>query len=313
MADFPLVTIGIANYNYAEFITQALESVANLHYGNCEIIIVDDCSKDNSVQVIEQWINNYPGNWKISFIRNAQNTGVANVCNLILQNASGKYYQILDADDLLKSDKLEEQVAVLENDEKIALTYSNISVIDENNEIIEEDYLKRIGFDKNNMPEGNVLNELLMFNFIPNPSVLIRTEYAKQIGGYDLSFQVQDYYLYLTLSEHFSFSYSNCITGYYRVHSDSLSNNIQSNSKSVEGSLKLQYLNFSKGNKKAKASIRKSIFNMAPYFYKHRFPSAGFWLRKNAIMNPGVKSVGYFAAYNLGIPYSIFDKIKSKD
>jgi glycosyltransferase involved in cell wall biosynthesis len=311
VTEFPLVTIGIANYNYAEFVTQALESAANQTYVHCEIIIVDDCSKDNSVEVIQQWINNYKGNFRISFIKNPVNIGVAKVCNLILKNVSGKYYQILDADDLLESDKLEEQVAILEKNEKIALAYSNISVIDENNEMIAEDYLKRIGFDKNNMPEGNVFNELLIFNFIPNPSVLIRTEYAKQIGGYDQSFQVQDYYLYLTLSKHFSFSYCNCITGFYRVHSYSLSNNVQSNSKSIEGSLKLQYLNYHKGNKKAKSSIRKSIFNMAPYFYKHGFPSAGFWLKKNAIMNPGIKSLGYFAAFNLGIPYSIFDKIKS--
>lgn len=311
MSHIPLVTIGIANYNYARFVTQALDSAANQTYENVELIIVDDCSKDNSIEVIQDWLNNYSGNFKIMFIKNSKNIGVANVCRLILERASGKYYQILDADDGIKSDKVEKQVAILEKDEKVALIYSNISIVDEENKLINDDYLDRIGYDQINMPEGNIFQELLVFNFIPNPSVLIRTEYAKRIGGYDQSFQVQDYYLYLTLSEHFSFFYCNCLTGFYRVHSTSLSNNLQSNAKSIEGSLKLQFLNYSKGNQNSKANIRKSIFNMAPYFYKHNFNTAAYWLKKNVQFNPGLKSIGYFAVFHLGIPYSFFDKLKS--
>jgi alpha-1,3-rhamnosyltransferase len=307
-----LVTIGIANYNYAEFVTQALESAANQTYLNCELIIVDDCSNDNSINVIQQWINNYKGCFKITFLKNTRNTGVANVCKLILENVSGKYYQILDADDFIVPEKTSKQVAILESDENVALVYSNISVIDENNKIINDDYLKRIGYDEYKMPEGEIFNDLLIFNFIPNPSVLIRTESAKQIGGYNSNYQVQDYYLYLTLSEHFPFFYCKGISGFYRVHSNSLSNNLKSNAKSVEGSLKLQFRNYSKGDDTAKASIRKSIFNMSPYFYRHNFPSVGFWLKKNLIMNPGIKSFGYFAAYNLGIPYTLFEKIKKR-
>jgi glycosyltransferase involved in cell wall biosynthesis len=311
MSDFPLVTLGIANFNYARFVTQALDSAAKQTYGNCELIIVDDCSKDDSIEVIQKWIDNYTGNFKITFIKNSKNSGVANVCSSILERASGKYYQILDADDGILPSKIATQVAILEKEERSALVYSNISVINENDETIEEDYLKRIGYNQNKMPVGNVFNELLIFNFIPNSSVLIRTGFAKQIGGYSQTFQIQDYYLYLTLSEHFPFSYCNCISGFYRVHSTSLSNNLQSNAKSIEGSLKLQFLNYSKGNKKAKANLRKSIFNMAPYFYKHNYSTTAYWLKKNVQFNPGLKSIGYFTAFTLGVPYSFFDNFKS--
>ena len=164
---------------------------------------------------------------------------------------------------------------------------------------------------KHSMPEGKVFNELLIFNFIPNPSVLIRTESARQIGGYDPNFQVQDYYLYLTLSEKFPFYYDNCISASYRVHSDSLSNSLQSNAPSVEGSLRLQFLNYPKGNSEAKAHIRKSIFNMSPYFYQHAFTSANYWLKKNVWFNPGLTSIGYFIAFNVGVPYSFIQKMKT--
>ena len=116
--DIPLVTIGIANYNYARFVTHALESVANQTYKNCELIIVDDCSTDNSVEVIQDWIDNYSGNFKIEFIKNSKNTGVAKVYNSILERVSGKYYQIIDADDFIFPDKIARQVSILEKEEE---------------------------------------------------------------------------------------------------------------------------------------------------------------------------------------------------
>ena len=261
--------------------------------------------------MIQKWIDCYTGNFNIVFIKNNKNTGVAQVCSLILERASGKYYQILDADDAILPTKIKKQVSILEKNEDSALVYSNISVINEKNEV-EDDYFKRIGYNPNEMPEGAVFNELLIFNFIPNSSVLIRTEAAKQIGGYNPAFQVQDYYLYLTLSEHFPFIYSNCISGFYRVHSTSLSNTFESNRKSIEGTLQLQLISYSKGNEKAKASIRESVFNMAPYFYKYGFSTAPYWLKKNVQLSPGVTSICNLAALNLLIPYSFFDRLKNK-
>jgi glycosyltransferase involved in cell wall biosynthesis len=113
----PLVTIGIANFNYARFVTQALDSAASQTYENCELIIVDDCSNDNSVEVIQKWIGAYNGDFKITFIKNDENFGVAKVCSLILERATGKYYQILDADDVILPTKIAKQVSILEKNQ----------------------------------------------------------------------------------------------------------------------------------------------------------------------------------------------------
>lgn len=308
--ELPLVTVGIPNYNYAGFLRLALDSVARQTYNNIELVIVDDGSTDNSVAIIENWIKEYTGNFKISFIKNKQSIGIARVCNLILKNISGKYYQVLDADDILLPNKIESQVPVLEKNGEIALAYSNISVINEQGKVINDNYLKRVGYDAEIMPTGNVFNELLLFNFIPNPSVLIRTACAIKIGGYDESLQVQDYYLYLTLSEQYNFIYSKEVTASYRVHETSLSNNNQTNAKSFEGVLQLLSRYYDKGNATFRASFAKSIFNMAPYFYKHRYPSARYWLKRNVLLNPGLKSIGYYIANKLGVPYILFEKIK---
>lgn len=308
----PLVTIGIPNYNYAGLVMQALESVIQQTYKNIEIVIVDDHSADNSVEVIENWISRHQQTLRVTFIKNKTSQGIARNCNLILANASGKYYQVLDADDLLLPHKIESQVKILEENPEYALVYSNIFVMDRNNQTIYEDYLEYIGYDHTNMPSGDVFKQMLLFNFIPNPSVLINTGMAKKIGGYDESLQVQDYYLYLTLSQQHNFWYQDDTTAAYRIHEKSLSNSDKTNSKSIEGSLRLLSRYYAGGDADFKAHFKKSVYNMAPYFYKHNYPSANYWIKRNAVLNPGIKSWGYFLAYHLHLPYAFFEIIKAR-
>jgi glycosyltransferase involved in cell wall biosynthesis len=319
MMQLPLVTIGIPNYNYASFVPHALNAVANQTYGNCEIIIVDDCSSDNSVEVIENWIKSYKGNFEITFIKNSFSHGIAKVSNIILNKAAGKYYQILDADDVILPDKITNQVTIIEESEKCAVVYSNIGVINDEGEIINNDYLKRIGYDENLMPSGHVFSDLLKFNFIPNPSTLIRTDSAKEIGGYDESIFIQDYYIYLSLSEHFDFIYQKDVTAYYRLHGTSLSNNNHKSAARIsEGVLMLLQRYYKKScancpdeNAKFKTQFRNNVFNMAPYFYKHDYPTAKYWLVQNFRLNPGIRSMAYLIAFSLGFPYSLIEKVKS--
>src|SRR5437868_5835704 len=102
----PLVSIGVPNYNYAHFVIETLNSVVGQDYTNIELIIIDDLSTDDSIAVIEEWISNYQGNVSIIFLKNSSNVGITKTCNHILQNASGKYIQFLDADDLVLPQKI---------------------------------------------------------------------------------------------------------------------------------------------------------------------------------------------------------------
>jgi acetyltransferase-like isoleucine patch superfamily enzyme len=308
MEDFPLVTIGIANYNDAGFVTQALNSVASQTYPNIELIIVDDGSTDNSMELIDNWMKDYKGNFPVKLIKNTAALGKPAVSNIILDNTSGKYYQILDADDIILPDKIQSQVSRLEKHKNSALIYSNIGVLNNENEIITDDYLKRIGYDEDNMPAGNVFNQLLKFNFIPNPSVLINTSLAEKIGGYDEMFQLHDYYLSLTLSEHYPVIYTKEVTA--RVHETSLSRDNKPNPDTIEDMLHLLSRYYYKGDREFRARFKKSVFNMAPHFYKNNYPSAKYWINRNVVLNPGFRSLRYYAAIHLGIPYTVSDNAK---
>lgn len=310
MDNLPLVTIGIPNYNYSHYIIETLNSVINQTYQYIELIIVDDLSTDNSIEIIEDWIKKYNGPIKVSFIKNLKNGGLTKVCNQILKNAHGKYFQTLDADDILLPGKIEKQVALLEASKNASFVYSNIGVIDESGNIIDNNYLGRIEYDKDNMPEGNIFEKLFDFNFIPLPSVLINTENAKAVGGFDETLQVQDYYLWLKLSEEFKVIYLTGNTALYREHAVSMSNSSLTNPKSADSVLEIKYRYYKKCNDRIKRVIRKNIYYSSAYLYRSNYSSANKWLKRNLLLNPGFVSAVYYAANKLGISCLFLDKIK---
>ena len=78
MQEFPLITVICSCYNHAKFVTKSLESVLNQTYKNIQLIVIDDCSIDNSVSVIENFIIEYP---QIIFIKNKINLGLTKSFN----------------------------------------------------------------------------------------------------------------------------------------------------------------------------------------------------------------------------------------
>lgn len=308
MTKYPLVTIGIPNYNYGHYILEALESAVNQTYPNLEILVVDDCSTDNSIEIIEKWLSEYRGNVRIELIKNKQNKGLSKICNLILNKCRGIYFQILDADDIFKNDKLINQVSVMNEAETIALVYSNMMLIDELGQVKEEDYFTRIRYNENAMPSGMVFKELFDFNFIPYP--LIRTKLAREVGGFDESQQVHDYYLWLKLAERYEIRYCPGKYAYYRIHEFSMSNSRKTNIISLENVLNTKYRYWDGGNNYTKTIIKRDILNSVTTLYKYNFPSADCWLFRNLKVNPGIKSFIYYVSFKIGIPFEFFNKLK---
>lgn len=114
--DYPLVTVVIPTYNYAQFILEAINSIFNQTYPThkIEIIIVDDGSTDSTKEVLSTLIND----GKISYYYQ-QNKGKASATNLGIQKCSGKYIFNLDADDYFFDDKISKTVNVFESDNDI--------------------------------------------------------------------------------------------------------------------------------------------------------------------------------------------------
>lgn len=109
LIDWPLVTIGIVTYNQEKLLPITMNSVLTQGYPNVEIIISDDCSKDNTWQVIQSYKDP-----RIIATQNSKNLYQYANRNLIINKAKGKYIIFVDGDDILHQDGIEHHVRLLE-------------------------------------------------------------------------------------------------------------------------------------------------------------------------------------------------------
>ncbi|OOF47360.1 glycosyltransferase family 2 protein, partial [Rodentibacter trehalosifermentans] len=122
----PLISIIIPVYNSSNYLVQALNSCLNQSYSNIEIIVVDDGSTDNSVNIIKEMMSQ---DIRIKLFFTPSNQGPAIARNIGLENSSGEYITSLDSDDFIESNKLEKQVTfMLENN--VSMTHGNYSFCD---------------------------------------------------------------------------------------------------------------------------------------------------------------------------------------
>lgn len=121
-----LVSIITPSYNTANFIGKTIESVLEQTYQNWEMIIVDDCSQDNTDEVVQQYLFDK----RIKYIKNEVNSGAAVSRNRGLQEARGRWIAFLDSDDLWDTNKLEKQVYFMIS-KNVYFSYTNYEEIDE--------------------------------------------------------------------------------------------------------------------------------------------------------------------------------------
>lgn len=120
-----LVSVIMPSYNTDKFIKKSIESVINQTYKNWELIIVDDCSTDCTDQIVSSIKDN-----RIVYLKNKVNSGAAVSRNRALREAKGRWIAFLDSDDLWTSDKLEKQIAFMENN-GYQFSYTNYEEMDE--------------------------------------------------------------------------------------------------------------------------------------------------------------------------------------
>ncbi len=122
-----LVSVITPAYNSEKYIEETIKSVINQTYKNWEMIIVDDCSKDNTKEVINRYSMNDD---RIKYIKLDVNSGAAVARNKALELSSGRYKAFLDADDLWDSHKLEKQLKFMK-DNNYGFTFSQYEMISE--------------------------------------------------------------------------------------------------------------------------------------------------------------------------------------
>lgn len=162
-----LVSVIIPSYNYAKYIGACILSVFEQTYASVELIIVDDCSTDESVSIITELINSQKMQDRFSntiLVCNEKNRGAHYTINRGIELANGKYIAVLNADDLYECNRFEKMVALL-MDTSSALAFSSVKVIDQDaTPLCSEEALYFEGLPTKASSEDNLFFLLLQSN-----------------------------------------------------------------------------------------------------------------------------------------------------
>lgn len=199
-----LCSIIMPAYNSEKYISEAIESVLKQTYTNWELLIVNDCSTDNTEEIIKSYQQRKT---KIKLINQKENQGVANARNTGIQNAKGKYIAFLDADDIWREEKLQKQIQILQNS-NADITYTAYLMIDETGKTIK----------KRSVKETLKLKDLLKENSIIFSSVVCKREILKD-KNFKSEWYHEDYIFLLDVAkENKTFKGINESLMQYRVH-----------------------------------------------------------------------------------------------
>lgn len=208
--NMPLVSIVVPCYNHEMYVEQTIESIVNQTYKNIELIVIDDGSKDNSVEVIKRLREKYD----FIFIYR-ENKGLSATLNEGIKLSKGKYFSACASDDKLVLDKIEKQVNFMESNNQYAMCYGNY--------IMFTDDGKEKNIDVKNPKSGFIFDRLIMGNFIPAVTQMIRKDVFNDVGLFDESLYIEDWDMWLRISNKYQVGYLDAYLAYYRKHETNIS------------------------------------------------------------------------------------------
>ena len=200
----PTVSTILPNYNYARFIGETIESVMKQTYTDHELIIVDDGSTDNSIEVISSYEARYPG--RIRLVKKA-NGGLPSARNAALALCRGQFIAFLDSDDLWHEDYLRTMVSFFEQNPDAVAAYANAELFDSDSGRTLGHWFGPRSF--RTAYSGRCADKLFTRgNFIPIVTAMIRREVLDKVGVFDEHYRVgEDWDFWLRVASRFDIHY----------------------------------------------------------------------------------------------------------
>jgi glycosyltransferase involved in cell wall biosynthesis len=264
------VFILIPAFNIGAYIKYAVESVLAQTYADWELLILDDCSSDNTSQIVEPIVHRDP---RIRYIKNELNLGMLQNWNKGISFCQSPYFVKLDGDDVWHPEMIQSALNILDKDETVGMVFTKYININSENQIIvgSETELPDFATDKSFsciplVTQG--VSKMLSYNILRQGLSLMRTKIFSELGGYRflLSEKTQastDTEFYFRVGCHYKIHCINTVLYYYRVHTQSIS-----------------ALNEAAGLSELKMYEVKSVIN--DYYYQQAQISRDRWKKNRA-------------------------------
>jgi len=221
----PVVTIGVITYNSAKTVIETLESIKKQSYLNIELLISDDCSKDNTTAVCRDWLMKNGDNFVyFAVLESKENKGVPHNCNKVIDNAQGVWIKIIAGDDTLDKDCIQNNLSFAEKHTEAKIFFSK-----------SRNFKSFTGETVGYRPgDGYILPDaqekqfeaFLIKDYVNPTTVFCHKSVYDAVGRYDERYKaMEDSPMWFRVFKRgFKFYYMDIVTVNYRISDTSLSN-----------------------------------------------------------------------------------------
>lgn len=180
----PLISVVIITYNSSKYVVETLESIKNQTYQNIELIVSDDCSPDNTVEICRKWMEENQKRFvRTKVVTTEKNTGIAGNANRGIRVAKGPWIKGLAGDDKLMPDCIERNVRYITTHPDAQLVFSKVVPFGLT-KLIEQSF-QQFHFEYFQLEQKYFKYLLLIKNFIPAATAFINHQLFDELGGYD--------------------------------------------------------------------------------------------------------------------------------
>ena len=223
----PLVSVVVITYNSSQYVIETLESVRDQIYSNIELIITDDCSTDNTIELCKEWVKcNNSRFVRVEILTSIINTGVPGNCNRGYSAAHGEWIKGIAGDDILTKDGIEKFIREYNGYDLVVFGNCRSFYVDDfgvkvfNDTLYPEKYQKTIF----NLDVHQQFNELLNQCLLCAPSSIIKKTLLQKVGCYDERYRrIEDWPFWLKCTRNnFRLAYQPVLLAYYRTNHGSI-------------------------------------------------------------------------------------------
>lgn len=216
----PLVTIGVLTYNSSKYVLETLESAKAQTYKNIELIISDDCSTDNTVELCREWVEKNKERFvRCEILTVEKNTGIPANCNRQLRASQGEWIKGIGGDDILAPDCIEIFINFVKENPEVSLAFSKLESFGMESLVSGNRKFFQGGVEK------QYENLLARGCYTPVPTAFLKRSMLKELGGYDERFRLAESYILFMRATKAGYLMGFCdkVLVYYRVHVASVS------------------------------------------------------------------------------------------
>lgn len=180
-----LVSICVITYNSSKTVISTLESIKNQTYSPIELIVSDDNSSDNTVNIVQKWLNKNKSYFEnVNLITSKINTGVTDNVNRACKSARGNFIKDIAADDSLLPNYTEKCVLYFEENPNAEILFTKVKFINENGQEVTRD---DVNYDYFEFSAQKQFDYIIKFGVpsIPTPSIIYRSSTLKKLGWFD--------------------------------------------------------------------------------------------------------------------------------